>query len=172
MDATTFWTIFLVILFMLLALAFVFRQQLKRFGKGIAEIYGWLKIPLTWGFPPILIFVAWLFKGLHDTSFFSALATGGGVLVLILGIVWILGIELPMNNEPDTPLHVLKQSFYASVTWAGIALAATVYVAATRSLQPWLAFPTILVWVELYAATKAGFNNAFQKNPTQIQKTA
>jgi|SRR3989338_4121688 len=162
----------IIVAIVALVILLFFRAQLRTSVAWAMAAYGWMYRALMWLFPPILVGVASLFPELHNTSGVQNLASRGGFVVAVMGAIWITMIQIPAANEPNTPLDDLKRDFYVSAMWAGVLLAATVYAfGKTGLLEIWLALPAIIVWIDLYTGTRAAFNNAFQKNPTQIQRT-
>ncbi len=127
---------------------------------------------LIWLFPPVLLFIAWLFPSLHGSMSFGmgSLISAGGVVLIVLGFIWVAFIQMPMANDPDTLLHQLKADFYVSVLWAGLLLAFSAYLTGSLRAEWWFVLPTIIAWADVIGGTRCALNNAYSKNPTQIPR--
>jgi|GEM_PF-3346725 len=158
----------LLILALMILLVF-FYPRLAGTIRTIREGWGWVWFVLTWTFPPVLLFIAWCFDSMHGPMLPSALASPGGVIVVILGLIWILAVQITTANDPNTPLRVLKADFYVSASWAGILIAFAAYQGGRGHPQWWTVLPALVSWIDLCAGTRAALNNAWSKNPTQLQ---
>jgi len=164
-------TIAMVTLVMLVIIGLIWRDAVRAIFYGLAVSLGWLWTLILWLFPPVLMGIAWLFPDLHQVVVIPPPDEVLGSLWIpaLIGIVWFAA-QWVMAQDSNTRYRTLQLDLVVSILWAYLFLGIAVYQFALGNLQYWMLAPAVFTAFEALLNAHTSINNAFQKNPTQMQK--
>lgn len=124
-----------------------------------------------WLFPPILLGIAYVFPALREaaTITISDAALRSIIWPVVLGGLWLVFQVLAAGNT-NTSYRTLQLDLAVSFMWGLVFSGLVVHHNATGTLQYWHVIPALFTVPEAFINTVVAINNAFQKNPTQMQK--
>lgn len=164
-------TIAMVTLLVLVIIGVIWREAVQTAFYGLAVSLGWLWVLILWVFPPVIMGIAWLFPELHQVVAFPVPQEVLGSLWIpaIIGVVWFAAQWASAQNA-NTSFRTLQRDLVVSILWAYLFNGIAVHQFALGNLQYWELLPAIFTSLEALLNAHTAINNAFQKNPTQMQK--
>ncbi len=164
-------TITMVVLVTLVIIGVIWRHLLHGFFHGLAVSLGWLWTMVLWAFPPIIMGIAWLCPALREVVMIPVQETVLGQLWIpvMIGALWF-GAQWSTAQNANTPFRTLQLDLVVSILWAYLFNGIAVHQFAVSNLQYWEVVPAVFTSIEALMNSHTAVNNAFQKNPTQMQK--
>lgn len=164
-------TIVMIALVVLTILGIIFRRQVVGFVNGLMLALGWFWVLIIWVFPPILMGIAWLFPGTHELVAYPVTdnALRGLIVPSTLGIVWFAA-QWATAQSANTGYRALQADLVVSILWAYLFVGIAVSQFTVDKLLYWQLLPAVFTATEALMNAITAINNAFQKNPTQLQR--
>lgn len=147
-------------------------KVMKNLFARLVETMGWVWFLIMWMFPPILVGIGWVMPSLHQKVSLPVPDTAlRGILILFIIAVTGLIVQTMTASSPRTHLGALQLDQSVSIGWALILAAFAGVMYGKADLEWWVMLPTAYSGLEALLGGVFGLRNAFQKNPTQLQKS-